>query len=738
MPPRRRMSPRRRPPPAPPPAPRHRRSASTRGPSNTTCLAGDPPSSAVSLAVQRVFAEPAEFHAAHRHAAGARAIPRAGTWCRRPARCACSTTRRMFRRRANSSIISSRLNSDPSRSERRARPARHGIPSELPDRSARVPLLHRQPIRRWAWWIASRNSARWTTARRSSPGTELVLFNVDDPENNHNGGNIAFGPDGFLYIGIGDGGGGGDAHGTIGNGQRLTTLLGKMLRIDVVGLDAAADLRDPAEQSVRRQRALQRQRQRARPTAPRSTPTASAIPGAGASIAAAASCGSTTSARARWRKSTRSRSAATTAGAASKAPTPSTRPAAPIAKRDRRRSRSTAARWASRPPAASCTAAAPSRACRAATCSAISAAAISGTSRATRTPTLHAGRRRLSTGLQIASFGAGHRRRAVHRPSRRHAAQASCRAAAAGRTIPDAALRDRLRELQPIPRSRPAASFPTRPTRRSSPTAPSKTRWLALPDGQRITVGDQQRFRFPQWQRADEELQSRRPAGRDAPVHAPQRRQLGRLHLRVERAAAPTPRAWSAARPCRSAARPGSSRAKRNACSAIRSAAGRTLGLEIGQLNGDFGYPTGRTANQLTTLNAIDTLTPALTQPPAQLPVIPDPYGSAPLGAARARLSTYELRQLPPARRPRAVGHGFPLHHGAESDQRLRHHADARAISASPIARLIAPGSAARSVVVARVNRTGTDAMPPLARHTIDTAGVQLLTDWINGLTSCN
>ena len=52
--------------------------------------------------------------------------------------------------------------------------------------------------------------------------------------------------------------------------------------------------------------------------------------------------------------------------------------------------------------------------------------------------------------------------------------------------------------------------------------------------------------------------------------------------------------------------------------------------------------------------------------------------------------------------------------------------------------RLIAPGSAARSVVVARMNRAGADAMPPLARHTIDTAGVQLLTSWVNGLANCN
>jgi glucose/arabinose dehydrogenase len=54
-----------------------------------------------------------------------------------------------------------------------------------------------------------------------------VLF-VEQPFSNHNGGNLAFGPDGHLYIGLGDGGSGGDPH---GNGQSLSTLLGKMLRI---------------------------------------------------------------------------------------------------------------------------------------------------------------------------------------------------------------------------------------------------------------------------------------------------------------------------------------------------------------------------------------------------------------------------------------------------------------------------------------------------------------------------
>jgi glucose/arabinose dehydrogenase len=68
-----------------------------------------------------------------------------------------------------------------------------------------------------------------------APGSERVLLTIRKPEGNHNGGNIAFGPDGFLYLGIGDGGGGNDQHGTIGNAQLLSTLLGKMLRIDIEG-----------------------------------------------------------------------------------------------------------------------------------------------------------------------------------------------------------------------------------------------------------------------------------------------------------------------------------------------------------------------------------------------------------------------------------------------------------------------------------------------------------------------
>ncbi|MFE7565470.1 PQQ-dependent sugar dehydrogenase [Streptomyces sp. NPDC057539] len=64
------------------------------------------------------------------------------------------------------------------------------------------------------------------------PNTRRTVITQTQPYSNHNGGDIKFGPDGYLYIALGDGGSGGDPH---GNGQNLDTLLGKMLRIDPRG-----------------------------------------------------------------------------------------------------------------------------------------------------------------------------------------------------------------------------------------------------------------------------------------------------------------------------------------------------------------------------------------------------------------------------------------------------------------------------------------------------------------------
>lgn len=70
------------------------------------------------------------------------------------------------------------------------------------------------------------------TAYRADPDSERRLLAVDDPHKGHNGGMLAFGPDGFLYLGLGDGGGSGDPG---DDAQDTTDLLGDMLRIDVDG-----------------------------------------------------------------------------------------------------------------------------------------------------------------------------------------------------------------------------------------------------------------------------------------------------------------------------------------------------------------------------------------------------------------------------------------------------------------------------------------------------------------------
>lgn len=74
---------------------------------------------------------------------------------------------------------------------------------------------------------------RMNDATHADRASGRLVLEFDQPESNHNGGDLAFGPDGFLYIAVGDGGGAGDRHGSTGNGQNLATLLGKILRIDV-------------------------------------------------------------------------------------------------------------------------------------------------------------------------------------------------------------------------------------------------------------------------------------------------------------------------------------------------------------------------------------------------------------------------------------------------------------------------------------------------------------------------
>lgn len=85
------------------------------------------------------------------------------------------------------------------------------------------------------WSVASRFSVSPINAAVADPDSELIFMVVPQPYSNHNGGNLVFGPDGYLYIGLGDGGGGGDPQ---ENAQDPSNLLGTLLRIDVSSIDA--------------------------------------------------------------------------------------------------------------------------------------------------------------------------------------------------------------------------------------------------------------------------------------------------------------------------------------------------------------------------------------------------------------------------------------------------------------------------------------------------------------------
>jgi glucose/arabinose dehydrogenase len=93
----------------------------------------------------------------------------------------------------------------------------------------------------------------WTVSAdltRADPDSESVLLRVKQPFANHNGGALQFGPDGFLYISLGDGGSGGDPQ---GNGQNLDTPLAKILRIDVDNTTGRTPYAIPADNPFREQ-----------------------------------------------------------------------------------------------------------------------------------------------------------------------------------------------------------------------------------------------------------------------------------------------------------------------------------------------------------------------------------------------------------------------------------------------------------------------------------------------------
>jgi uncharacterized repeat protein (TIGR03806 family) len=168
------------------------------------------------------------------------------------------------------------------------------------------------------------------------------------------------------------------------------------------------------------------------------------------------------------------------------------------------------------------------------------------------------------------------------------------------------------------------------------------------------------------------------------------------------------------------------------------SAAGFALGPETAQLNKDYTYPsTGRTANQLATLNHIGLLAPPLATAPAGLPRLADPgnISVSLIDRARAYLHTNCSQcHRPAGPTPSSMNLLYSTPFAATNTCDILPEDGDLGIGS---ARIIAPGDAERSVLTARMNRRDIYAMPPLGSNLVDSAGVLLISAWIDSLAMC-
>ena len=264
-----------------------------------------------------------------------------------------------------------------------------------------------------------------------------------------------------------------------------------------------------------------------------------------------------------------------------------------------------------------------------------------------------------------------------------------------------------------------------------------KERWMALPDGKTITVGADGDFDLPvgsllvktfsfDKKRIETRLLVRHEDGEwGGYAYEWNEEQTDAFLLPSGKTKAVGPQTWTF---------PG-----RTDCPRCHTAgAGRSLGLEIGQLNGSLVYPsTNRISNQLATLEHIGVLAAPLGADPSALVAYPKPFGAGPLdGRARAYLHA------------NCSGCHRPAGGAARSTMDLRFAtalADTKTCLVAPTiddfgqadAGIIKPGLPEQSILALRVHATNAKRMPPLARQIVDPQGAPLIDDWIRGIAAC-
>jgi uncharacterized repeat protein (TIGR03806 family) len=166
-------------------------------------------------------------------------------------------------------------------------------------------------------------------------------------------------------------------------------------------------------------------------------------------------------------------------------------------------------------------------------------------------------------------------------------------------------------------------------------------------------------------------------------------------------------------------------------------AAGRSLGPELAQLNGDFVYAdTNRISNQLKTLDHIGMFAAPLGKPVDQILAYPDPLGTGP---ADARARAYLHANCSGCHRPNGPGLGdMDLRFGTAF-------ADTKTCNVDPVAgdtgvagaKRVVPGDPSKSLVSLRPHSPLANRMPPLGTSIVDDKGLTAIDDWIRGLTGC-
>lgn len=563
-------------------------------------------------------------------------------------------------------------------------------------------------------------------------GSEEILLRVDQPETNHNGGHLAFGPDGYLYIGLGDGGGSDDRHGDTGNGQRLTTMLGKMLRIDVNN------------------------------GSPYGIPSSNPFAGNALCPAAGRTSGQCPEIyawgfRNPWRWSfdrstgdlwvadvgqgsfeevnqvTRSGNYGWRCREGAHDFEPGTPGCSentlidPVTEYGRDLGRSITGGYVYR-------GAQPTGLLGRYLFADFASGRVFAwipENAAEREPTVL-----LDSSFGISSFAQGNDGE-LYIVDYGGSLQRIVFTGAAPTEVPES-----LSETGCVSASDPAAPAPGLiPYKVNAPfwsDGAEKERWLALPDNRTIAVGGD----------TDWEL----PAGSVLMKHFRIGSRLIETRLLMRHPDGEWggfTYEWNSDQTEATLVRGGAERdvgiaapwifpSEAQCLECHTSAAGRSLGLETAQLNGSHLYPsTGRTANQLATLSHIGMLAPPIADPTTE-PALPDPYDTSAALDERARAylhtncafchrpggptpSTMDLRYttaLASTNTCNAMPQSGDLDLGAD-------------------ARLIAPGDATLSILLNRMNRRDEHAMPPIGSNQIDTAGVALITEWIEGLPGC-